>query len=76
MNKFAIALAAVVSLGLAIPAFAEEKNDTQMPAGKMQGDKMHGGKMGMHHDKMMGHHHHHHHHHHHQMMGKPEPKPQ
>jgi hypothetical protein len=37
-----------------------------MPAGKM-----HGGKMGMHHDKMMGHHHHHHH-----MMGKPEPKPQ
>jgi len=61
MNKFAIALAAVVSLGLAIPAFAEEKN----------GEKMHGGKMGMHHDKMMGHHHHHHH-----MMGKPEPKPQ
>jgi hypothetical protein len=33
---------------------------------------MHDGKMGMHHDKMMGHHHHHHHH----MMGKPEPKPQ
>jgi Spy/CpxP family protein refolding chaperone len=66
MNKFAIALAAVVSLGLAVPAFAEEKDDMQMPAGKM-----HGGKMGMHHDKMMGHHHHHHH-----MMGKPEPKPQ
>jgi hypothetical protein len=53
-------LAAVVSLGLAIPAFAEESK------------KMHDGKMGMHHDKMMGHHHHHHHH----MMGKPEPKPQ
>jgi hypothetical protein len=60
MNKFAIALAAIVSLGLAIPAFAEESK------------KMHDGKMGMHHDKMMGHHHHHHHH----MMGKPEPKPQ
>jgi hypothetical protein len=39
----------------------------------MHGDKMHGEKMGKHHDKMMGHHHHHHHHH---MMGKPEPKPQ
>jgi hypothetical protein len=72
MKKFALALAALVSLGLAIPAFAQEKNDT-MPAGKMHGDKMHGEKMGKHHDKMMGHHHHHHHHH---MMGKPEPKPQ
>ena len=63
MNKFAIALAAVVSLGLAIPAFAEEKT----------GEKMGGDKMEKH-DKMVVHHHHHHHHHH--MMGKPEPKPQ
>jgi hypothetical protein len=47
MNKFAIALAAVVSLGLAIPAFAEEKTGE-----KMGGDKVH------HH-----HHHHHHHDH-------------
>ncbi len=47
MKKFAIALAAVVSLGLAIPAFAMEKKDT-MPAEK---------KMVVHH-----HHHHHHHH--------------
>jgi hypothetical protein len=64
MNKFAIALAAVVSLGLAIPAFAEEKN----------GEKMHGDKMGKH-GTMVVHHHHYHHHYHH-MMGKPEPKPQ
>ena len=64
MNKFAIALAAVVSLGLAIPAFAEEK-----------GDNMGGDKMGKHHDKMMGHHHYHHHHHHHDhMMGEPKPE--
>jgi pentapeptide MXKDX repeat protein len=71
MNKFAIALAAVVSLGLAIPAFAQEKKDT-MPA-----DKMQGGNVGKHnkmgkHGMMVVHHHHHHHH----MMGKPEPKPQ
>ena len=48
MSKFAIALAAFVSLGLAVPAFAmEEKKDT-MPAEKV----------------MVHHHHHHHHHHH------------
>ena len=47
MKKFAIALAAFVSLGLAIPAFAEEKKE--MPAEKM----------GVHHH----HHHHHHPHH-------------
>jgi hypothetical protein len=64
MNKFAIALAAVVSLGLAIPAFAEEKT----------GEKMGGDKMEKHHDKMMGHHHYHHHHHHHHMMGEPKPE--
>jgi hypothetical protein len=46
MSKFAIALAAFVSLGLAVPAFAQEKKDT-MPAEKMV----------VHH-----HHHHHHHH--------------
>ena len=34
MKKFAIALAAFVSLGLAVPAFAQEKKDT-MPAEKM-----------------------------------------
>ena len=63
MNKFAFALAAVVSLGLAIPAFAEEKT----------GEKMGGDKMEKHHDKMVGHHHyhyHHHHHHHDHMMGE------
>jgi hypothetical protein len=47
MKTLAIALAAFVSLGLAVPAFAQEKKDT-MPAEKM----------GVHH-----HHHHHHHHH-------------
>ncbi len=35
MKKFAIALAAFVSLGLAVPAFAMEKMDT-MPAEKME----------------------------------------
>jgi hypothetical protein len=60
MKKFAIALAAFVSLGLAVPAFAQEKKDT-MPAEKMV----------VHH-----HHHHHYHHHHHHHMMKPEPKPQ
>jgi hypothetical protein len=34
MKKFAIALAAFVSLGLAVPALAQEKKDT-MPAEKM-----------------------------------------
>jgi hypothetical protein len=47
MKKLAVALAAFVSLGLAVPAFAMEKKDT-MPAEKMV----------IHH-----HHHHHHHHH-------------
>jgi hypothetical protein len=64
MNKFAIALAAFVSLGLAIPAFAQEKKDT-MPA---QGENVEKhNKMGKH-DKMVVHHHHHH------MMIKPESK--
>jgi len=45
MKKFAIALAAFVSLGLAVPAVAMEKKE--MPAEK---------KMVVHH-----HHHHHHH---------------
>ena len=44
MKKFATALAAFVSLGLAVPAFAQEKKDT-MPAEKTV----------VHH-----HHHHHH----------------
>jgi hypothetical protein len=60
MKKLAIALAAFVSLGLAIPAFAQEKKE-QMPAAKVEK-----------HHKMVVHHHHHHHHH----MVKPEPKPQ
>jgi len=46
MKKFAIALAVFISLGLASPAFAQEKKE--MPAEKM----------GVHHH----HHHHHHHH--------------
>jgi hypothetical protein len=66
MNKFAMALAAVVSLGLAIPAFAEGKT----------GEKMGGDKMGKHGTMVVHHHHHHPHHHHDNMMGKPEPKPQ
>ena len=66
MSKFAIALAAFVSLGLAVPAFAQEKKEMQMPAEKMEGK---------HDNKMVVHHHHHHHHHHHTMV-KPEPKPQ
>ncbi len=65
MSKFAIALAAFVSLGLAVPAFAQERKETQMPAEKMEGK---------HDNKMVVHHHHHHHHHH--TMVKPEPKPQ
>ena len=68
MNKFVITLAAFVSLGLAIPAFAQEKKDT-MPADKMQGENVgKHNKMGKH-DKMVVHHHHHHH-----MMIKPESK--
>ncbi len=59
MKKFAIALATFVSLGLAAPAFAQEKKD-QMPAEKMEK-----------HHKMVVHHHHHHHHHH---TMKSEPK--
>ena len=34
MNKFAIALAAVVSLGLAVPAFAEKKMIRKCRPGK------------------------------------------
>ncbi len=49
MNKFVVALATVISLGLAIPAFAEEKNDAQVPAEKM-------GKQ----DKTVLHHHYNH----------------
>jgi hypothetical protein len=60
MNKFVIALATVVSLGLAIPAFAE------VPAERMGKHEM--GK----HDKMVVHYHHHYHHH----MMKSEAKPQ
>jgi hypothetical protein len=56
----------VVSLGVAIPAFAEEKT----------GEKMGGDKMGKHGTMVVHHHHHHPHHHHDNMMGKPEPKPQ
>jgi hypothetical protein len=64
MNKFVVALATVVSLGLTIPAFAE---DSKMPMEKM--GKPH--TMGKHH--MMVVHHHYHHHYHHMM--KPEAKP-
>jgi hypothetical protein len=62
MNKFVVALATVVSLGLATPAFAQEKTDAPVPAEKM-------GKQ----DKMVTHHHYHHHYNH---MMKPESKPQ
>jgi hypothetical protein len=64
MNKFVLALATVVSLGLTIPAFAE---DAKMPMEKMGKPHM----MGKHH--MMVVHHHYHHHYHHMM--KPEAKP-
>ena len=67
MNKFTIALAAAVSIGLAIPAFAQEKND-MMPPGKMHSEKMHAGKMGMQHTMVV-----HHHHHYHHMMSQPVP---
>ena len=67
MNKFVVALAAAVSLGLAIPAFAEEKNDAQVPAERM-------GKPVMErHDKMAVHHHYRHDYHH---TMRPEAKPQ
>jgi hypothetical protein len=65
MNKFVVALATAVSLGLAIPAFAEEKNDAQVPA-----ERMGKPEMGTH-DRMVGHHHHYHHH-----TMRPETKPQ
>ena len=61
MNKFVVALATVVSLGLAIPAFAE------VPAERMGKPEM--GK----HDKMVVHHHYHHYYHH---TMRPEAKPQ
>ena len=64
MNKFVVALATVVTLGLAIPAFAV---DAKMPMEKMGKPHM----MGKHH--MMVVHHHYHHHYHHMM--NPETKP-
>ena len=67
MNKFVVALATVVSLGLAVPAFAEEKNDAQVPAERMGRPEM--GK----HDRMVAHHHYHHYYHH---TMRPEAKPQ
>jgi len=60
MNKFVLALATVVSLGLTIPAFAE---DAKMPMEKMAKPQPH---------VMVVHHHYHHHYHH---MMKPEAKP-
>jgi hypothetical protein len=58
MNKFVVALATVVSLGLAVPAFAE---DAKMPMQKMA--KPH----------MMVVHHHYHHHYHHMMKPETKP---
>ena len=52
MNKFVVALATVVSLGLAVPAFAEA------PAERMGKPEM--GR----HDKTVVHHHYHHFYHH------------
>jgi ABC-type nickel/cobalt efflux system permease component RcnA len=72
MKKFAIALAAVVLLGLAVPTLAQDNKATP-PAAKK--DAMPAEKMDTMPAEKMGHHHRHHHHHHHQMM-KPEPKPQ
>ena len=54
MNKFVVALATAVSLGLAVPAFAE-KNDAQVPA-----ERMGKPEMGRH----VVHHHYHHYYHH------------
>ena len=56
MNKFVVALATVVSLGLAIPAFAE---DAKMPMEKMGKPHM----MGKHHMMVVHHHYHHRYHH-------------
>ena len=56
MNNFVVALATVVSLGLAIPAFAE---DAKMPMEKMGKPHM----MGKHHMMVVHHHYHHHYHH-------------
>ena len=67
MNKFVFALATVVSPGLTIPAFAEEKNDAQVP-----GERMGKPEMGRH-DMMVVHHHYHHYYHH---MMKSDAKPQ
>ena len=67
MNKFVVALATLVSLGLPIPAYAEEKTDAQVPAERM-------GKPVMErHDKMAVHHHYRHYYHH---TMRPEAKPQ
>jgi hypothetical protein len=63
MNKIVVALTTVVSLGLAIPAFAE---DAKMPMEKM-------GKPHMQHHMTVVHHHYHHHYHH---TMKAEMKPQ
>jgi hypothetical protein len=61
VNKFVVALATVVSLGLAIPAFAE------MPMEKMGKPHM----MKPHHVVVVHHHYHHHYHH----MVTPQAKP-
>jgi hypothetical protein len=72
VNKFVVALATVVSLGLMIPAFAE---DAKMPMQKMGKPHM----MKPHHVVTVVHHHYHHHYHyamtkpHHVM--KPQTKP-
>jgi hypothetical protein len=65
VNKFVVSLATVVSLGLAIPAFAE---DAKMSMQKMGKPHM----MKPHHVVMVVHHHYHHHYHH---MVPPQAKP-
>jgi hypothetical protein len=72
VNKFAIALATVASLGLAIPAFAEDA--------KMSVEKMAKPHMMKPHHVMVVHHHHYHHHYHYAMtkphhVMKPQAKP-
>ena len=57
MNKFVAVLATVVSLGLAMPAFAQDKTQAQVPVEKMGKHEMEK------HDRMIVHHHYHHHHH-------------